>query len=441
MFCKLTWNGLHILPDGYIRLCAIGANSKPELDLQRCRDKNGNHMHILTHEIKEIMNSDKHREVRKLNMANPTEWSPHCECCRNREVITNFDRDHPNKSRRFYLMKFIDEDGGAPDFATEHNYMSKADPDGYIDYMPSSLDIRFGNLCNQKCVMCSPSFSNLWYGEWFDYFQTNKFGQSKQIIVHKDEKTKKWIEPDVLNWFEDPRWWKKFEEMMPYLKHIYITGGEPMVAPAHGEMLDRLISAGYAENIWLEYDSNCSAINPKLIRRWYEFKKVHIRGSMDAIKDQYEVIRFGGKWEKFVDNVKILKDLEKKSSKQIRLLSLSSCFQIPNMFSILESEEFCKSLDVNFHLRFLEGPERLAVASLPDSAKKELIEYYTKNKEKSTKADMIITHLNTHLGEEFYKPEAVKNYVKFMDYLDNTRNLNWRNIFPEVAEMINKVVL
>ena len=55
------------------------------------------------------------------------------------------------------------------------DYNNKIDEQGNIDWMPSSLDIRFGNLCNQKCVMCSPIFSNLWYEEHFDYFKTNSF--------------------------------------------------------------------------------------------------------------------------------------------------------------------------------------------------------------------------------------------------------------------------
>jgi len=146
MFCKTVWNGLHILPDGYIRLCSIGQNTDPKLDMQRCRDRDGNVMHILTHSIQDIMNSDKHREVRRLNVADPTAWSPHCDCCENREIVTGFDRSHKNKSRRVYLMRIEDDVA-----ATEENHLSNGmSEDGSIDWMPSSLDIRFGNLCNQK---------------------------------------------------------------------------------------------------------------------------------------------------------------------------------------------------------------------------------------------------------------------------------------------------
>jgi len=434
MFCKTVWNGLHILPDGFIRLCSIGQNSNRNLDMQRARDKDGKVMHILTHSIQEIMNSDKHREVRVLNAANPLAWSPHCDCCENREIITNHDRTHKNKSRRIYLMDIDDNDVVSETNFTEH----KIDIDGNISWMPSSLDIRFGNLCNQKCVMCSPDFSNLWYEEHFDYFKTNSFGQGTKITVTKDNKSGKWIEPAELQWFEDPRWWTKFDEMMPHLRHIYITGGEPMVTPAHDIMLDKLIESGYAKNIWIEYDTNASAINDKIVQRWSHFKKVEIRASLDAIGDQYELIRFGGKWEKFQNNIKRLKQCQIDSGGKVRLLAASTCFQIPTVYSIIETEEWCNSIGVGFHLRFLEGPERLSVASLSDKSKQELINYYTLNKNKSTKSEMIITHLQNHIGSGYYKPGKVIEFLHFMNYLDSTRKTDWKAVFPKVVELISK---
>jgi hypothetical protein len=421
---------MHILPDGYIRLCSLGTNSKMELDMQRARDKNGNVMHILTHSIEEIMNSDKHVEVRKNNITDVNQWSRHCECCEIREKITNFDRTHPNKSRRIYLMD-IETD----DIVTEYNFKDISNT-GIIDWMPNSLDIRFGNLCNQKCVMCGPVFSNLWYDEYEKFYKKTTFGQGKIIKFSRDSKTNKWIDPPELNWFEDPRWWEKFETMMPHLRHIYVTGGEPMITPAHDEMLDRLIKSNNAKNIWLEYDSNCSAINNKIIERWGFFKKVHIRGSMDAANEQYELIRYGGKWEKFKKNVIKLKELSIKSKGQINLLSLTSCFQIPTMYSVIDAEKFCNEIGVPFHLRFLEGPVFLSVSSISKESKEELIEYYQQNKDKTTKHAMIINYLKNNLDKKFNK-SVIERYFQFMNFLDDSRKTDWKTTLPEVYKLLS----
>lgn len=431
MFCKTVWNGLHILPDGYIRLCSIGTNSKLELDLQRARDKNGNVMHILTHSIEEIMNSDKHCEVRQFNVDNPDKFSPHCDCCETRELITNFDKNHPNKSRRTYLMKIDTES-----IVDESNFSTKLLPGGKVDWMPSSLDIRFGNLCNQKCIMCGPTFSNQWYDEWVDYYDTTKFGQGQKVQIVKDPVTSKWLKPVELTWFENPIWWEKFEQFAPYLTHIYITGGEPMVTPAHDEMLDILIERGYAKNIWLEYDSNCSAINNKIVERWSHFKNVDLRASMDAIDQQYELIRYGGEWNKFVENIKRLKQLESDSNGKIRLVCASTCFQISTVFSIIESEEWCNEVGVDFHMRFLEGPDHHAVSSLSTEQKTILLNYYIENKHKSSKAEMIISYLKNSIATTVGLPDKIDEFFKFMDYLDKSRGTDWKAIFPRVLQLL-----
>lgn len=432
MFCKVVWNGIHILPNGYTRLCSIGQNTKKELDMQHCRDRDGKRMHILTSSIMDIMNSDKHREVRKLNIENPNAWSPHCDCCENREIVTGNDRNHPNVSRRIGLMP-LDTD----DICNEHNYMTKASPDGVVDWMPSSLDIRFGNLCNQKCIMCSPIYSTLWYDEYAAMRNSNTIEIGPDQIIKKDPVTGKWIEPENLEWYNDPRWWPKFDEMAPYLKHIYITGGEPMVTPAHDTMLDRLIESGYAKNIVLEYDTNCSAINHKIIERWYHFKQIVIRGSMDAIEGAYELIRFGGTWEKFKKNIETLREHQKKSNGRIVLASLSVCYQVATAKSIIDAENWCNSIGVPLHLRFLDGPEHHSVKSLPPVAKQKLVDFYTPYLQTSKKADMIVSYLNRFMDEQHHKPNAVKQFVKFMDFLDKSRKTEWRTVLPEISELIN----
>jgi pyruvate-formate lyase-activating enzyme len=435
MFCNTVWNGLYILPYGDIRLCSIGNNQDPTLEMNAARDRDGNIMNILTHDIKEIMNSDKHREVRRVNMADPTAWSPHCSCCENREIVTNFNREHKNKSRRIYLMQ-VDTNG----VASENDFQNKATEDGSVDWYPRSLDIRFGNLCNQKCVMCSPEFSHLWYDDqnaWNEKKGVKKIefhnGQPMTLLKNKHDK---WIQPTEMQWYDDPRWWPKFEEMMPHLRHIYITGGEPMITPGHDTMLDKLIESGNAKNILLEYDTNCSVVNDKIAGRWVHFKKVDLRGSMDAIGAEYELIRSGGKWDRFVTNVKKLKEYEKDSNKKITLSALTSCVQTSTAYSIVESEEWCKSIGIGYHIRFLEGPPRHSATNLPREAKLELIEYY--RSKDTDKSKLVVAFLKKQL--ELGDTKHMKSYIEFMDFLDVRRKTNWRETLPKISDLLERTM-
>lgn len=432
MFCKTVWQGLHILPYGDIRLCSIGNNADRSLGMQTARDKDGNIMNILTHSIKDIMNSQIHKEVRALNIADPSAWSKHCDCCETREAVINFDRTHKNMSRRIYLMQIPTEDT-----ATEENYLDKALPDGTIDWYPASLDIRFGNLCNQKCIMCSPEYSHLWYDDWQAWTDKKTFSSGSQVTFVKD-KNNKWIQPDQLKWYEDPRWWPKFEEMMPHLKHIYVTGGEPMIVPAHDIMLDKLIESGYAKNIVLEYDTNGSVVNDKLAERWFHFKGVDIRCSMDATHEQYELIRFGGKWERFVENIQKLKEYSKQSSGRIKISAMTSCFQLSTIYSTLKSEEWCKSMGLNFHIRFLAGPPWHRVLNLPLAARNEIYEFY--KTADTDKAKMIRSFLERNKDITWDDPEHIRTFVKFMDLMDERRGTQWRTVLPDLNSLIERYV-
>jgi len=42
------------------------------------------------------------------------------------------------------------------------------------------------------------------------------------------------------------------------------------------------------------------------------------------------------------------------------------------------------------------------------------------------------------MDQQYEEPEAVSEYVKFMNYLDTTRNTNWKSVFPEVYQLILK---
>jgi hypothetical protein len=133
-----------------------------------------------------------------------------------------------------------------------------------------------------------------------------------------------------------------------------------------------------------------------------------------------------------------LKQYEKESNGSIKLLALTSCFQMTTMYSIIESEEWCKSIGVEFHIRFLEGPRMHSVTSLSDAEKISLIEYYKQYLNTSKKANMIIKHLENHIGPNYGSPREVTRFIQFMNYLDTTRNTDWKSKFPEVCSLVEK---
>lgn len=434
-FCRLPWQGLMITPLGDFRVCAL--TNSTAMDEGMALDEDGKLMNIMTHSPNQGINGKWHRAIRVNDVENNGAWHPTCSCCSAREVATAGDLKHPSASRRHSMEWRVDSknDPMGPGTYKDHDM----DKNGYVKWNPTNLDIRFGNLCNQKCVHCSPSYSNLWYEDWVGFNNNNLevpwgFGH-KKIKLERNEHGKL-FNPTEVRWWESPIWWEKFEELMPTLQHIYITGGEPMIVPAHDEMLDRLIASGYAKNVHLEYDTNLSVINSKLAERWNHFRHVEIAASVDAVGKPFELIRTAD-WEQFAENVAKVKEFEKGGV--VKLHRITSCSQMSTTHTMYETEKWVLEQGaINFTVRFVDSPAMHSWLSLPNSAKQELLEYYSTQDTITTR--YIQTWLKNAIEKNVVDIPAVHKYVRMMDYLDTVRGTNWRETIPGTVDLLNRHV-
>jgi organic radical activating enzyme len=427
-FCRLPWQGVQITPMGDFRMCALTADIKHDQGMSV--DENGKVMNVMTHSFNEALNGKWHRAVRLNDVTNNNAWHDICSCCKDRELALDGDKNNPSQSRRASMERRNPSQHPVSPSTYKNTTM---DEQGRVPWNPTTLDIRFGNLCNQACVQCGPHNSNLWYEDRVGYLKSTtirdwSFGK-RTVKLERNEHGKLYL-PGEVRWWESPVWWEKFEALLPTLEHIYLTGGEPMVVPAHDEMLDRIIASGYAKNIYLDYDTNLSVINDRLARKWDKFKHVEIAGSMDAIGAPFELIRTAN-WDNFVKNVQKIRQYEANGI--VRLYRLTSCAQISTSHTMYESEDWVNSQGLPFQVKFIYGPVHHSMASLPRAAKEELIDYYSKD---TPTARLIRNWLLAHLEKEDLP--ASREYIRFMDYLDGARNTNWRKTLPGTWALLNK---
>jgi sulfatase maturation enzyme AslB (radical SAM superfamily) len=146
--------------------------------------------------------------------------------------------------------------------------------------LPDHVEIRFGNLCNFKCRMCVPAWSNL--------------------IGHEIQQT-----PKLARWYgngdnyrhdADDEFVDDLKQLLPGFKKIYITGGEPMVSKQAMDFIDHAINQNYAAGIELQFATNVSVINPGFLKRLASFRRVSIILSIDAVGAIAEYQRHGTVW-------------------------------------------------------------------------------------------------------------------------------------------------
>ena len=410
-FCSLPWSSIQINPNGDYKVCCFsGAGNGGDHGL--AFDENGQVMNVLTHSILEAMNSRYHKEVRLAQSENIRH--PICKVC--------WDRDDANATKgqettSLRVKRSFKEISNVDNYITLERAPIYLVKNGSLNEYPVSLDLRFSNQCNMKCIMCSSLYSSLWVEDEIKLY-------GKSIVIEKEP------------WHDSPKWWDQFDLIKHRVRHIYLTGGEPFVVKGHDRLLDTLIEGGYAKDVILQYDTNLSVINKKIMERFSHFKKIILAVSCDDIEEQYEHIRFPGKWETITSN------LNKLKQNNIEITRLTSCVGIYSIFSPIRLyNHFSKLGYETYSFRTLRAPEQYDIAYLPDDVKIKVIDTYKASNLPEKWKNFICGYLENSMNKyEHISQNHINKFVTHMDNLDSIRGTDWKNTFPDVVDLLKDYI-
>ena len=291
-FCPLAWNSINLRNNGDLRICCNTNSYSPKKGIMRKED--GTPYNAGRDDLNDARNAEIIKDVRVSMMKG--EWNPECERCRQEEV-------NGIRSRREYESEDWD--------LTLEEAMEKTNEDGSIDPGDFDLeffDIRYGNFCNLKCRMCGPTDSHMWYSDHVALYNTTKYKDTHDLIQLTKNEKGKWS-TDQYDWFKNSNfYWNNFEKHTGKAKKLYIVGGEPLIIEEHFESLERLIAAGRAKDIQIEYNSNLTNVTDRIMKIWENFKQVRIGVSIDGYGDVFEYQRTPAKWPSVYKNMKKLND-------------------------------------------------------------------------------------------------------------------------------------
>ena len=408
-FCPQPFSNIQISVQGLYKICCL-ANDDAERG--HALDENGNYMHVLDHSIMDAINSVKHREHR-LEFSKNLE-PERCVNCYEKEKASN-GSGSLRQSRLIMTERIVE-------FVRPETAASKMNPDGSVNELPVALDVRFGSLCNAKCIMCNPGHSSLWNEDWKAIKNTTTIEMFRQPLVKFGA---------AQRWWETDKWWERFEEIAPSLRSLHPVGGEPLIVPEHDTMLEKLVEWDYAKNIELEYDTNLTVINPRLIKLWKQFKGIVLRFSLDETNERFYLVRFPSNYDRVLKNVETLK------AEGIPIKGFTSSIGLATIYSPFRLVEFSRKYNIPYILRFLYTPPFMNIAILPKSAKMEIIETYAKNLDKTGSIGESVIH---YLKNSFnrHEPELIKEFVSFMNKLDELRGTDWKQTLPDVYSLLTR---
>jgi sulfatase maturation enzyme AslB (radical SAM superfamily) len=246
-----------------------------------------------------------------------------------------------------------------------------------------TIDVRWTNLCNFACVYCSEQFSSKWANELNIKIETPADKQLSDFREYIYRHAKQ-------------------------LKHVYLAGGEPLLMKENLELLQEL-----NPDVNLRINTNLSKVDTGVFDAVCRFKNVHWTVSVETTEDEFEYIRFGGRWQDFLDNLNTIRKLDHK-------ISFNMLWFLLNHDSVFDCVDYLKGLGFHnnsFVIGALLGPDYLNIRHLPENVLNSL----------KLKLELRINENPGYLLED--------SYQNMLHYITQPIEKNLTNSFEQLAIM------
>ena len=375
--CPLPFAGAIVNTDGKVQCCSI---SKEYL---------GN---VNDRPLKEILStSEKLKQIRKEMLEN--KFPRNCSDCYVKEKYnTNLNFD--NISNRLYHIKIL----------KDHPFKLYKDEN---QFELQQIDLRWRNTCNFACVYCGSMFSSVW----------------AQIEGQKD-KIKNKSMTETFNFVKDN---------IKKLQTIYMAGGEPFLIKENLMILDLIEKEN--PNLLLRINTNLSILTPKIYNQLKQLKNVHWIISAESTHERFNYIRWPGKYTVLVENLKKIQDLPHK-------VTINMTWNILCASNVLEFIDDMMKNGVHpnqFIMNYVFDPIHQSISNMSNKQQQDLITNIQERKKNISKEFYlykVYEEMENLLNEPLinHHKELYNNLMQ----VDKQRNLNSKEIFPELYEEILK---
>jgi len=269
-----------------------------------------------------------------------------------------------------------------------------------------ALDLKLGNLCNLKCVMCSPSSSSQLLSEYKT--NTTKFNNLKYYAVNFLEKDFSWPLTDD---FKD--FLKKFQNQLRWIK---FTGGEPTIIPHVLDVLDNL----NCDKVTVTLATNGTRLDQQFVDKIKKFQTVWLTVSLEGIQEHNDQIRFLSQWEEIEKNILSVYNLP---NIYFSINHVLQCFSVNTFIPLLQ---WCEKYQIKLDVNVLSKPEYLSINAVGVN----IIEKFINQLKQThvTTNHQVIPHVLGHLSNYSYRPDLEKQRHEYLQLLDSIRHTNTDNI-------------
>jgi molybdenum cofactor biosynthesis enzyme MoaA len=289
------------------------------------------------------------------------------------------------------------------------------DVDHLAETAIQELDIFPSNLCNLKCIMCSPKFSS---------------------AIGAEQKSMGLIS-EIINFDEADRVCEAIKTL-PNLKYISVAGGEFFYAKHCIRILEQVQASGIEH---FKITTNGTILNPKHIEILKHIPKLELRFSVDGTKDHYEFIRYPAKWDEVKQNI-----LNYQQQLPNAKLETVIVVQPLNIFSVFDWLDFANQNNLETHWVNLLNDD-LNWDMLTPVEKNIIVEFIKSGLKNSTltsrqKISLLNYGKNTIARSEFDSVARTRSIEKIIRLCKHRKiSLNVLNlVFKELPDLLQEII-
>ena len=218
-------------------------------------------------------------------------------------------------------------------------------------------DFRSDSTCNLACIGCGPGNSTLWQREL------------GQVIDVKSAPVTRL-------------------EYLPYLKKIYLAGGEPFLIQQYLDILEHIVTRQL--DIEVVINTNLTVMNDRIFKILNSLKNYCLIVSVDGHGSVNEYHRWPMSWKKFLKN---LQRLTAYTDASIYFNTVVDAVSVFGLSELSQIENFAQG----WNLSLLHDPPELLLKNVPDGLK----------------------HIAMHNLESFKQCKFYKNDITFKNQLNS----------------------
>lgn len=287
-----------------------------------------------------------------------------------------------------------------------------------------TLDLRLGNTCNLKCIMCRPNESHKWFEDIVKLSTEELTPVVKSDIEYKTKYNR-----DDYNWINKERFWNNIDEILPNIREFIFGGGEPFMLKEVKHLLQRAVELDVAKNIDIRFHTNGTYLTEKDFEVFSKFKKIQLMYSIDGVDQVNYFLRYPADWNKILENIEISEQYGPNIETFI-LCSLNSisAFYLDELYNFVAGKNWKKLKITNIILGRVHQPVYLNPQTLDNDRKNiikqkidSIIDAYPEIREN------VESNLNWILGE--CNKSSVEDTLNYIEKI-----LKIRKIDPEIIK-------